>query len=411
MAFCLLVGVLAVAGVVSALRRREPAGLLLLVSTVLAGAYLLPRLSPYADGKVLALASPVIVFGAAVGTWGVTRFSPAVAAVLAVVVGLGVLWSDAFAYHVVRIAPTERLDALEEAGERLDDAEGLVLVNEPEEFAKVYRGGANFNTPTEAFTPEQLQLRTPQSFLAFYFDLDYQLPDYVQKFPSIVKRRSPDASRPPANYRRAFTNEWYEVWRKQTGPKVLEHLPLQGVHRAAVKPRCSDVLAMARRARPGDGLVAARTPPRVALDTIRATRTPSWGPHPSQPGMVIPSTPGRASDTVTVTRPGHYRAWVAGSLGRPVTARVDGRVIGVAEGVNNLGQWLPAGDVRLRRGSHRLQLERGGGGVEPGDGYVGEVGPLVLEPVGAQGSLHRVRPERARTLCGQAWDWIERVGT
>jgi hypothetical protein len=329
--------------------------------------------------------------------------------VLAVIVAGGVLWSDAFAYHVVRIAPTGRLEALEEVGERLKDVPGLVMVNEPEEFAKVYGGGANFDSHTEPFTPTHVQLRTPQSFLHLYFDLDQQVPAYVQQFPTIVKRRSPDASRPPANYRLAYRNGWYEAWRRDASPKVIEHMPLQGVHRVAVRPRCSDVLAMADRARRGNRMVAARSPGLVTFDTARANRSPGWTPHPWMPDMVVTPTPGRARGAVRVERQGPYRAWVAGSFGRKITVRIDGKGIGAAEGVNNLGQWLPAGEVFLEPGSHEVQLERGGGGVEPGDGYEGELGPLVLEPVKAGATLHSVPPHRAGELCGAAWDWIERV--
>jgi hypothetical protein len=408
-ALCLLIGGLIVAGVVSALRRREPAALLLIATTVLAAAYLLPRVSPYADGKVLALASPVALLGAGIGLWSVTRVSRVAATVLAAAVVVGVLWSNAFAYHGVRLAPTERLDALADTGRRLRDARGLVLVNEAEEFAKVYRAGANFNTPTEAFTPKQIQLRVPQSFLTLYFDLDSQLLDYVEQFPTIVKRRSPDASRPPANYRLVRANDWYETWRRWPGLKVIDHLPLQGVHAAGQKPKCRDVLALAERARPGDLLVGARSAPMVVLDTAKAKRSSAWVPHPTQPDMVVPQTPGNAHARATVKQRGTYDAWVAGSFGRPIEVRVDGGLIGEAVGVNTLGQWLHAGEVTLAPGRHRLRLTRSGGDLKPGDGYAGDLGPLVLQPVGRATTLERFRPAEGDRLCGGSWDWIELV--
>jgi hypothetical protein len=408
-AFAVLIGLLLVGGSVWTLRRREPAGLILLGATLIAAVILLPRLSPYADGKVLALASPVIVFGAGVGIWSVARASPALAAIMAAAVSVGVLWSDAYAYHVVRLAPTERLEALEDVGERLRDARGLILVNEPEEFAKVYGDGANFNTPTEAFTPAQIQLRTPQSFFALHFDLDVQALDYVEQFPTIVKRRAPDSSRPPTNYGLAFANEWYEVWRREATPHVIEHLPLQDVHRAAVAPKCVDVRALAARAREGDRLVASRTPPLAVFDTAQAERSPSWAPHPTRPGMVFTDTPGEARGSVDVTRPGRYEAWLAGSFGRPIEVEIDGQLVGAAHGVNNVGQWLPVGEVRLSTGTHAVSLSRAGGNLEPGDGYIGELGPLVLEPAGSGPALERFEPDQARALCGRAWDWIELV--
>jgi hypothetical protein len=409
-AFMVAVVALLVLGAIWALRRREPAPLVLIVATALSAAYLLPRLSPYASGKVIALASPVVLLGAGIGIWALAGRWRVAGAAAAAVVAIGVLWSDGLAYHDVKLAPIDRMEALEGVGERLDGVRGLVLVNEPEEFAKVYNGGAPFNTATEAITPKQIQLRAPQGFQARYFDLDEQLLEYVQGFTAIVKRRSPDASRPPANFRHAYTNGWYEIWRRSPdGPQVVEHLPLQDVHRAARRPVCSEVLALAGRAAPGDRLVAAARPAPLRLDTVEARRSPSWAPHPWLPGMVLTPTPGVASTRVRVDAPGRYRSWVAGSFGRPIEVRVDGRSVGAAVGVNNLGQWLPAGTTSLDAGSHRLQLFRSGGDLSPGDGYRGELGPLVLEPVDGQIDLVRVEPGEARRLCGRRWDWVELV--
>ena len=55
---------------------------------------------------------------------------------------------------------------------------------------------------------------------------------YVEQFPLLILRRSPVASRPPANYRRAFVGRYYEVWRRTGSPKVARHLPLGGVNDA-----------------------------------------------------------------------------------------------------------------------------------------------------------------------------------
>jgi hypothetical protein len=409
-ALCILVGLLVVVGVAWSLRRREPATLIVLGTTLIAALYLMPRLSPYAEGKVLALASPVVVLGAAVGAWAVAKRWAWAGGALAAAVAVGILWSDALAYHDVKLAPIERMEALADVGGELKRTHGLVLVNEPEEFAKFFNGGTRFNTATEAITPRQIHLRKPQNFQSLYFDLDDQVLSYVEGFPAIVKRRSPSASRPPANYQLVYANRWYEAWvRDSASPRVLAHLPLQAVQRATTRPACDAVLELAGRARRGDLLVAARQPQQVMLDTADARRSPGWAPHSWQPGMVVPSTPGAAEARVRVERPGRYRAWVAGSFTRPIEASVDGEGIGAAGGVNNLGQWLPAGTVALSAGEHELELSKPGGGLSPGDGYDGELGPLVLEPLPGGDSLERVEPKRARSLCGRAWDWIELV--
>ena len=409
-AVIVVIAALTVMGVAWALRRREPAPLILMAVTLVAATYLVPRLSPYAGGKVLALASPVAVMGACLGAWALAARWRAAGALAAVLMAAGILWSDALAYHDVKLAPIDRMEALEEVGEQFSDTRGLVLYNEPEEFAKVYSGGAPINGASEAITPKQIQLRAPQNFQARYFDLDEQLLSYVQDFAGIVKRRSPSASRPPSNFRLVFVNDWYEGWRRDPkAPRVLDHLPLQGVHSATGVPACSAVIALAKRAVPGDRLVAASRRAMPRLDTAAARRSFAWAPHPYLPGMVVTPTPGTAAAQVLVKAPGRFRAWVAGSFTRPIEVFVDGRRVGAAEGVNNLGQWLPAGTITLEPGRHRLALLRGGGDLTPGDGYSGELGPLVLEPLERPTSLVDLRPRDAGKLCGRPWDWIELV--
>lgn len=131
--------------------------------------------------------------------------------------------------------------------------------------------------------------------------------------------------------------------------------------------------------------------------------------HPYLRDMVITSTPGSATTTVAVHRPALYRAWLKGSFGRPIDVDVDGRRIGSAVGVENLGQWHLVGDVRLAAGSHRLRISRGGGGPRPGDGYRGELGPLVLRPV-TPDRMVTVAARAATSLCdGAAYDWVEAI--
>jgi hypothetical protein len=154
--------------------------------------------------------------------------------------------------------------------------------------------------------------------------------------------------------------------------------------------------------------VAAKPATVLTLNTARARRSDGWLPHPWLPEMVVTVTPGTASAAVRATAAGRYRAWVAGGFGRPLDVRVDGKEVGEAVGVNNLGQWLPAGEVALDRGSHRLRLRRPGGDLAPGDGYLGDLGPLALQLEGTS-AVRRVKPERAQALCGKRWDWIERA--
>ena len=405
----LLVVVLAVVGVVHLIRRRRFAVLLFALPVIVVMALVTPRVSPYADAKTLMLMAPAVTLLGGLGAAALSTLKPALGIVLGAVMLGGVLLSDAFAYHAVKLAPTDRMESLRDLDRRLADDAGLALFNEPEEFAKVLLDDTRHNASTEAITPAQVLLRAPQAFGNLYFDLDEQTLEYVTRFPTIVMRRSPVASRPPAGYESTYANEHYEVWRRTSRPEVAEHLPLQGVHQVAAIPDCGEVMAMARRARGGQVLVAAPAPTLITLDTVEAARSPGWNPHPYRPRMVLTGTPGQATASVSVSRPGRYRAWIAGSFGRPITAYVDSEPIGSAVGVNNVGQWHEAGTTTLTAGAHELEIRRPPGDLDPGDGYAGELGPLMLERI-EERPLRRVDPDDARAeLCGREWDWIERV--
>lgn len=405
----LLVAALAVIGLVHLVRRRNASVLLFALPVVVVMALVTPRVSPYADAKTLMLMAPAVTLLGGLGAAALGRRKPALGIALGALMLGAVLGSDAFAYHAVKLAPTDRMESLRDLNRHLAGDAGLALFNEPEEFAKVLLDDTRHNASTEAITPAQVLLRAPQAFGNLYFDLDEQTLEYVTRFPTIVVRRSPVASRPPASYESTYANEHYEVWRRTARPEVAEHLPLQGVHQVAAVPDCGEVMAMARRARRGQVLVAAPAPTLVTLDTVEATRSPGWNPHPYRPRMVLTGTPGQATATVSVSRPGRYRAWIAGSFGRPITAYVDSEPIGTAVGVNNVGQWHQVGTTTLTAGAHELEIRRPPGDLDPGDGYAGELGPLTLERI-EERPLRRVDPDDARAeLCGREWDWIERV--
>jgi len=405
-----LVLALAVVGVVHAVVRRNVQVLLFCAPLLAIVLLVTPRVSPYADAKTFMLLTPGVVLLGALGAAALARLRAPLGVALGAVVLTGVLASNALAYHRVQLAPTERMAALRDLDERFA-GQGLILFNEPEEFAKNFLGATKLNVGAESITPKQTQLRVPQAFAYLYFDLDEQLLEYVEQFPLVVLRRSPAASRPPSDFRLVYRNDYYEAWRRAPGPRVVEHMPLQAVHRAALEPACPEVVAMAGRVAPGEALVAAEPAATVRLDTVVAPRTASWRVHPYRADMVITGGPGEARSSVTVEAPGRYRAWIAGSFGRPVTGFVDGRPIGVAQGVNTIGGWHRIGEVALTAGPHELALSRPGGSLSPGDGFSGELGPLVLERMGPR-RMVRVRPEQAaEQLCGREWDWIERLGS
>jgi hypothetical protein len=368
-----------------------------------------PRLTPYADSKLLVLASAPVVFAAAVGGWRLIAWRWWLGLPLAAAISLGVLLSDARTYNGVRLAPTDRLEALQDAADHAAALRpnALWMENEWEEYAKYFMRSIRVNPAAEDPGVKPVLLRMPVSRFGQYFDLDAQRIGYVTSFPGIIKRRSPDASRPPDAYAKVYENDYYEVWRRRPGVRVIEHLPLQRRFDATTRPSCGAVLRMASRARRGQRMVAAGRPDVPLFDTARHPKR-GWMINGDPPETVTPLVPGRTSGWVR-TGGGRFRVWINGSFGRPVSAYVDGRRVGAAEDVNTPRQWLDVGTVILSRGSHRVGVRRPTGSLAPGDSYRGEIGPVALEPVSPI-ELVVVDPAAARDLCGREWDWIERVG-
>jgi len=403
--FAVLLAVIAVAWF---LRRRRFDVLLFAVPAVAIMLLVTPRVSPYADAKTYMLMAPGVTLLAALGAAALGRWRAPLGWLAATALALAVVGSDALAYHVVQYAPTKRMDALRDLDRRLA-GKGLILFNEPEEFAKNFMNHTELNVAGEAITPRHPRLRVPQAFGYLWFDLDDQALDYVEEYPTIVLRRSPAASRPPANYRMTYRNDFYEVWRQGARPEVLDHLPLQALDHASAEPSCADLTSFAATAEPGERIVAATPAATVRLDPLQVPSSANWRPHPFRAGRLVTDGPGSSSTRVDVEQGGRYRAWIAGTFGRAVEGLLDGKEIGSARGVNTVGQWHDIGTVALQPGSHELELRRGSGSAAPGDGYSGELGPLVLERVGPR-PLVSVRPKDAeRRLCGRQWDWIERV--
>ena len=400
----------ALIGLLTALRRRS--GLAVVAVTVAGvGAVLAPRLSPYADSKLLIVMTPFVLLVAACGlvTLGRRGRAAAVAAGIAgALVAGGVAASDALQYREAQLAPVERIQAIEDVA-RAASGRGLTLFNEWEEYAKFFARAAQVNVPGEISGPYPIVLRHPRPTYATHFDLDLQTLPYVLRHRAIVTRRGPDTSRPPANYVRVHRNRFYALWVRRAGIRVTAHLPAQRVHAAQRVLRCTSIKRFARDARPGETLLAHRVAQPVVMDTASVKdRSPSFFRILSIPDTVVPLGPGQARETISM-RGGRYRAWVRGTSGRPIEALVDGRVVGALDQINSPGQWIDVGELTVSGGRHRLELRRGGGSLGPGDSYQGVIGPLALVPVDGVDEYVRVDPADAGELCGRPLDWVERV--
>jgi hypothetical protein len=406
-ALSIIVVALALLAVAMALWRREPTVPIALVPAVATVVLVIPRVSPYAGGKVLAIASCFIVFAAVLGARELGRGRWALPGILAAALVLaGVALSDALAYRQTKLAPVGRLQALHDVTVATR-APRFTMANEAEEFAKNYMWPVRMNVLADAITPLRPLLIDKAYQAQMPFDMDDQRVPLPAAYGGVVTRRGPGQSRPSADFRLVASNRWYDGWRRDGRLRVLRHLPVQGTILATAIPPCEKVRGLARGARRGDRLVAAERPETRWVDPRRVPRSGGFVPILDKPGRVIPTGPGAFAARRTFAG-GAYEAWVAGSFGRSVHVTLDGRRVATAGGIDTLNQFTPAGSVRVAPGAHRLGVVRDGGDLSPGDGYKGEIGSVTLVARRAA-RLVRIAPSRWRSLCGRSWDWIELV--
>jgi hypothetical protein len=403
--------------VVLALVRRQVA---VAVAVGMVGLVLLivfPRVSPYAQGKLLAMCSPLVVLAGVAGLLSL-RTLPGTGGARAGVVGLltaggvslAIFASDVLAYSHDRVAPTGRMEAIRQAGDRFA-GRGLVLWNEFEEYAKYFARAARVSVPFEALTPQQVQLRVPTYFYGHYFDLDEELLSFVEGYPIIVTRRSPSASRPPANYKLVYENSYYLGWERMAAPRVLEHLPLQQQYSPSLPIQCGALGPIVAKAPTGSELVVARAPEVSWFEPISdPRRSGGWVPDPNVPGVVETRTGGHAEGVLVARHEGTYRVWVQGDFPRPVQVQIDGRTVGSVSGVNTPGQWLQAATLHLHAGRYpsRVVMVAGHRHFGPGEWWPGTLGAVELQSETPE-QLGTLALSRWHTLCGKEADWVEVV--
>jgi hypothetical protein len=211
-------------------------------------------------------------------------------------------------------------------------------------------------------------------------------------FRTLVLRRSPVRSRPPAPYRLSWRGDYYEVWQRPEGedlPPLGPQLPLGGVYEPAAVPDCRRVRAM------GESL--SMTGNKEAR-LLAARHAPVY--DATEGSFEVP--------------PGRYTAWLGGSVRGSVELFVDGEKIGSARHeLEQLGGFVELGQVDLGGGRYTAELRFGGADLHPGSGGFPrpETGPLLFAPAGEEsGKLVSVPADEAERLCGQPWDWIQTTG-
>jgi hypothetical protein len=261
----------------------------------------------------------------------------------------GVFTSNAFVYPEVSLAPRDRLEELEEAGERAADR-GPLLYTEFEEMGKHFLRDADPVGAAEAFSVPDLtpELRAgggaPFGYPVDVRELD---PADVRRFRAVVLRRSPDGGRPPGGFRLAWIGRWYELW-----------------------------------VRGGDGPSPAPVRPVAEFATAEQPLPGGWAPRQDDPSLVQTVGPGTVQGRLRVPRDGEHDIWLRGSFGRDVKVLIDGRGVGtVGDQLAQPAEWVAVGRESLDAGMHEVALVREGGDLSPGNGDGPRtMGSLVLTP-------------------------------
>jgi hypothetical protein len=402
-------------GVLWAVRRNARELLLFLAVSFVAWAYVTKEGSPWSDGKALMVISPAVVLAAMLGSAAFAAWGRRLEALLlAATIAGGVLASSALAYHDVSLAPRDRLEELESIGEQRA-GDGPTLYNEFEEFGKHFLRKADPEGSSEGWQRRYVPHRNGQyARQGFSYDLDGFRLDYVRHYRTIVVRKSPVASRPPADYRLASSGRYYDVWQREPGRErsIVEHLPLGSAFQRGGTAPCGEVRRLARVARRSGGELAfAPAPKSFAVFPARSAFPPTWFVDGAEAFVLRPRGPGKIEDSTFVTAPGLYEVWIEGSFGRGYEVWLDGRPLGhIGDHVNGRGQYGFVTTVQLDPGRHVVTLFRGGGSLEPGDGLLEMLGPILLTPrLEDPHAVHRLPAARAESLCGRWLDWVEVV--
>ncbi len=409
-----VVAMTALTGAWASLRDRDT-GLLVAFGGAALGCLLIAVFgSAWVAAKSYAIVSPFALLFAFVGLAFLARSGARVAAAIAaLLLAGGVIWSNALGYGGVSLGPRAQLGELETIGKRFAGVEPALMTEyQPYGVRHLLRDmapeGASELRRRQVALGDGSTLEKGESA-----DIDRFSLSAIQVYRALVLRRSPAASRPPSNYRLAWQGRFYDVWVKRpTAPAPLDRLALGTEVDPAGAPRCTDVLRLAARARAVDGrLVAAERVEPLALPLGEASH--SGGLVPSSIGSTYldPRGAGEFELEVDVPSAGREEIWLGGSLRPAATLSVDGAEVGtLRQQLNTPGNYLDFGIVPMRRGRHSVAVAVGGPDLHPGSAQSdGVLGPLVISRPDDDPPLRRFSPQRARGLCGRPWDWIEAV--
>ena len=354
----------------------------------------------------------VAAMGAVGWLFGSGRRTEALAALL--VVGGGVIWSNALAYHDVSLAPRAQLRELEAIGKQFA-GDGPSLMTEYSPYGSRHFLRKLDSEGASELRRRQIPLRDGSLVeKGRYADIDAFALDAVLVYRTLVLMHSPSASRPPSGYSLVRSGRYYDVWqRPQALPaSILEHVPLGSDLQPAAVPPCSTIQRLGRVAATSNGRLEAVVRPAIAVVDLGLFRPPTrLAGVQRQPGCRLSVRVRNAGDVVQ--RPGR----------RPLRA-LAGRIVPAPPG--DLGRrqapdhraapTQPPGRRHAARrdrpgaGTHSVTLRSRAADLSPGSGGppLG-LGPLLVSRPATDLPITSVQPAAARSLCGRRLDWIEAV--
>ncbi len=287
------------------------------------------RATEWTAAKLLVILTPTVVFVALLGAFGLMRTRRAEGLVLAAALLFGVLTSDALLYHGTNLAPTGRFEELASINSRYG-GQGPTMAPDFEEYSLYLLRDMDVDIPGAAYAGPFEFVPGVGKLYGHSYDLDTMLLSTVERYRTIVMRRSPAWSRPPSNFRLLWRGRYYSVWRRQ-GPAPRSHIPLGSGWEPSATPPCSRIHSIAVQAsREGTKILYSARPANVSVELAQADRSANVGTSfdlESRPQLNIVG-PARVQDSFKVARSGSYELWLGGDVDRPLKVYVDGRLVG-----------------------------------------------------------------------------------
>lgn len=406
---------LALIGLATAWRRPNLAPLLYAGGLACACVLVVALGSAWVDAKAYAITAPGVLFAAAAGAAWARSVAPLAGALATATLVVGVGWSAAATFQGTTVAPHARLAELEQIGDAFA-GEGPALMTEFEPYGVRYFLRKLDPEGVSELRRRQIPLRSGRiARQGEKVDLDQVQLRALLVYRTLVLRRSPFASRPPASYRRRWVGRFYEVWQRRSGtasPDIIAHSPL-GTRSVRDGPLvCDRGLISDLRLAPDVGVVASRPlPAPVTLALGHTERPASWSADANDDRRVYMDESGTATANTIFPEGGRYRIWLGGSVQGKLEVLVDGIRVGqVRHELTHGEEYVDLGEVDIPAGKRAITLRYGGPDIHPGSAAESYgAGPLVMQRIPAVPRLDVASRTGVDRLCGREYDWLEVV--